>query len=77
MVIAVPLWGEVVEETPPVRRNRHLVSECFTEPRVGSPHKYTPEAEARKTSTMTEARKTPPTDQVENISADEQEPLIS
>ena len=32
VVIAVPSWGEVVEETLPVRQNGHLVSERFTEP---------------------------------------------
>ena len=48
-VIAVPLQGEAVEETPPVRQNRCLVSERFIEPGVAPPREHTPEAEARKT----------------------------
>ena len=34
-----------MEETPPTRQNRRLISECFIEPRVASPHERTPEAE--------------------------------
>ena len=60
--IAVPLQGEAVEETPPMRQNRCLVSERFIEPGVALPHEYTPEAEARKTP------------QTKNIPVDEQEP---
>ena len=48
-IITVPSRGEAVEETPPARQNRRLVSECFTEPRAASPREHTPEAEARKT----------------------------
>ena len=48
-VIAVPLWGEAVEETPPARQNRCLVSEHFIEPGAAPPCEHTPEAEARKT----------------------------
>ena len=48
-VITVPSRGEAVEETLPARQNRCLVSECFTEPGVASPHEHIPEAEARKT----------------------------
>ena len=73
-VITVPSWGEVVEETLPVRQNRCLVSERFTEPGVGSPRKHTPEAESRETPPMAEARKTPLTEKVEDVPMDEQEP---
>ena len=62
VVIAVPLRGEAVEETPPARQNRCLVSECFIEPGAALPHEHTPEAEARKTP------------QTKNVPADEQEP---
>ena len=62
VVIAVPLGGEAIEETPPMRQNRCLVSERFIEPGATPPHEHTPEAEARKTP------------QTENIPADEQEP---
>ena len=48
-VIAVPLQGEAMEETPPTRQNRCLVSEHFIEPGVALPHEHTPEAEVRKT----------------------------
>ena len=61
-VIVVPLCGEAVEETQPMRQNRCLVSECFIEPGVALPQEHTPEAEARKTP------------QTENVPADEQEP---
>ena len=71
-VTTVPLWGEAVGQTPSVRQNRCLVSECFTEPGVGSPHKYTPEAE--KIPPTGDTGKTPLTEQVEDVSADEQEP---
>ena len=50
----------------------HLLTDG--KPGAGSPHKYTPEAEARKTPPMAEARKTPPTEQVEDVPVDEQEP---
>ena len=36
--------GEEVEETPPTRLNRRLVSERFIEPGAASPHERTPEA---------------------------------
>ena len=62
VVITVPSWGEAIEETPPMRQNRCLVSEHFIEPRVALPHEQTPEAEARKTP------------QTKNVPADEQEP---
>ena len=61
-VIAVPLQGEAMEKTLPMRQNRCLVSECFIEPGAAPPHGHTPEAEARKTP------------QTENVPADEQEP---
>ena len=48
-VIAVPSWGETVEETPPARQYRCLVSERFTEPRAALPCEHTPDAEVRKT----------------------------
>ena len=70
----VPSWGEAVEETPPVRQNRRLVSEHFTEPGAGLPCKYTPKAEAKKIPPTGGAGKTPPTEQAEDIPADEQEP---
>ena len=41
--------GEEVEETPHVRQNRHLISECFIEPRAALPLECTPEVEAGKT----------------------------
>ena len=62
MIIAVPLWGEAVEETSPMRQNRCLVSECFIETGVAPPCKHTPEAKVRKTP------------QTKNIHVDEQEP---
>ena len=61
-VIALPLWDKAVEETPPARQNRCLVSECFTEPGVASPCEHTPEAEARRTP------------QTEDVPVDQQEP---
>ena len=66
MVSTIPSWGEVVEETPPARQNRCLVSEHFTESGAGLPHDY---------PLTVEAKKTPPTEQVEDVSADEQEPI--
>ena len=74
VVITVPSWGEAVGKTPPARQNRRLMSEHFTEPGAGSPHKHTPEAEAKETPPTAEARKTPPAGQVEDVPTDEQEP---
>ena len=51
-----PLWlsqglsrDEEVEETPPARQNRRLISERFLEPGVALPCECTPEGEAGKT----------------------------
>ena len=49
-VVAQPPRSEEVEETPPVRQNRCLVSKCFIEPGVTLPCKCTPEAEVGKTA---------------------------
>ena len=48
-VITRTLQGEEVEETPPARQNRCLISERFIEPGAASPHERTPEEEAGKT----------------------------
>ena len=47
-VIARTLQGEDVEETPPTRLNRCLVSERFIEHGAAVPHERTPEAETGK-----------------------------
>ena len=47
-VITRTLQGEDVEEMPPARLNRHLVSEHCIEPGAASPHECTPEAETGK-----------------------------
>ena len=60
-VIARTLQGEEVEETPPARLNRCLVSERFIEPGVALPYECTPEAEAEKTP------------QTEDVPTDDQE----
>ena len=60
-VITRTLQGEEVEETPPTRLNRCLVSERFIEPGAASPHECTPEAEAEKTP------------QTEDVPVDDQE----
>ena len=49
VVIARTLQGEDVEETPPARLNRHLVSERFIEPGAASPCEHTPQVETGKT----------------------------
>ena len=49
VVIDVPMQSEAVEETPPMRQNRCLVSERVIEPRAVLPCENTPEAEGKKT----------------------------
>ena len=48
-VIDVPMQGEAVEETPPVRQNRCLVSECVIGPGALSPREHTPVGEGKGT----------------------------
>ena len=60
-VIARTLQGEEVEETPPARLNRRLVSERFIEPGVASPHKCTLEVE------KTQQTKDVPTEDQEQV----------
>ena len=43
------MQGEAVEETPPMRQNRCLVSERVIEPGVVLPHEHMPVAEGKKT----------------------------
>ena len=48
-VIDKPMQGEAMEETPPMRQNRHLVSERVIEPGAVPPHEHTPVVEEEKT----------------------------
>ena len=47
-VVARTPQGEEVEETPPTRQNRCLISERFIEPGMASPCERTPEVEVGK-----------------------------
>ena len=49
VIITRTLRGEEVEETPPARQNRRLISERFLKPGVAPPCECTPEVEAGKT----------------------------
>ena len=62
MVIDKPTQGEAVEETPPVRQNRCLVSEHVIKPGAVPSHEHTPVAEGKETP------------QNESIPADDKEP---
>ena len=48
-VIEKPTQSDTIEETPPVRQNRCLVSEHVIEPRVVLPREPTPVTEEGKT----------------------------
>ena len=48
-VIDKPMQGEAVEETPPVRQNRCLVSERVIEPGAVPSREHTPVAEGKET----------------------------
>ena len=54
-VIDIPMQGEAVEETPPVRQNRCLVSEHVIEHGAVWPHEHTPVAEGNGTPQNEEA----------------------
>ena len=45
VVPVIPLWGEVVEEPPPMQQNWRLVAERFMGSEVGLPQDYAPVAE--------------------------------
>ena len=48
-VVDVPAQGEAVEEKPPTRQNRHLVTERVIEPGAVPPREHMPVAEGKET----------------------------